>query len=131
MKCKVQLIGRLGSDADINTLPNGQVVATLSVVTEEYWKDKQGNPQKRATWHRVKFWNESTVGFIQRNIGKGQLVEIEGSFRYEDYDDSKGVHHKAALINGSNILPLHPLTKAHDNAATSDNGPDNDDQIPF
>ena len=132
MKCKVQLIGRLGAEPEIANLPNGNQVATLNIATEEFWKDRQGQGQKRTTWHRVKFWAEGTIGYISRNITKGQLVEIEGTFRYEEYTDREGVKNRVPLINGTNILPLQPLTRQHDQAQeASGTTADTDDEIPF
>lgn len=132
MKCKVQLIGRLGAEPEIATLPNGNQVVTLSIATEEYWKDRQGQGQKRTTWHRVKFWSEGTIGYIERNVTKGQLVEIEGTFRYEEFTDREGVKQRVALINGTNILPLQPLSRQQDQAEEATRTPaDLDDEIPF
>ncbi|WP_049781798.1 single-stranded DNA-binding protein [Asticcacaulis excentricus] len=131
MKCKVQLIGRLGADPEITTLPNSAQVANLSVATEEYWKDKQGQAQRRTTWHRVKFWSEGTIGFIQRNMAKGQLVEIEGAFRYEEYTDREGVKNKVPVINGTNIMPLSFNDgQPSEQGASGGAGNDHDD-IPF
>jgi single-strand DNA-binding protein len=132
MKCKVQLIGRLGNEPDIRTTSNGKQVANLSIATEEYWKDRQGNAQRRTTWHNVKFWAEGTVGYIDRNIGKGTLVEIEGTIRYEEFTDRENVKHKVPVILGTSIMALQPLTKQHEGASESNDGPDyGEDQIPF
>ncbi|MFP1132932.1 single-stranded DNA-binding protein [Asticcacaulis sp. W401b] len=132
MKCKVQLIGRLGAEPEITTLPNAAQVANLSIATEEYWKDKQGQAQRRTTWHRVKFWSEGTIGFIERNIAKGQLVEIEGTFRYEEYTDREGVKNKVPVINGTNIMPLSfNEGQAASGAAGEGSGAGNGEDIPF
>lgn len=132
MKCKVQLIGRLGAEPEITTLPNGAQVANLSVATEEYWKDKQGQAQRRTTWHRVKFWSEGTIGYISRNIAKGQLVEVEGTFRYEEYTDREGVKNKVPVINGTNIMPLSFSEGQGDNEQAAGGGSSNEhDEIPF
>lgn len=37
---KVEIIGRLGNDPEMRSLPNGEAVATLSVATSESWVDK-------------------------------------------------------------------------------------------
>ncbi|MFP1133173.1 single-stranded DNA-binding protein [Asticcacaulis sp. W401b] len=130
MKCKVQLIGRLGSEPEITSLGNGAQVATLSIATEEYWKDKQGNAQRRTTWHRAKFWAEGTIGYIQRNLTKGQLVEVEGGFRYEEYTDREGVKNKVPVINGTNIMPLSFPDNSPPEGQPG-NGSGEDDYIPY
>ena len=44
---KIILIGNVGQDPEIKALPNGHRVANFSLATTEYWKDKNGEKQKR------------------------------------------------------------------------------------
>ena len=37
---KVILVGNLGNDPDVRTMPNGDTVAKISVATSESWVDK-------------------------------------------------------------------------------------------
>ena len=37
---KVILVGNLGNDPDVRTMPNGDAVAKISVATSESWNDK-------------------------------------------------------------------------------------------
>jgi len=39
---KVTLIGNLGNDPEIRHMNDGTAVATLSIVTTDTWKDKNG-----------------------------------------------------------------------------------------
>jgi single-strand DNA-binding protein len=55
---KVLLIGRLGRDPEIKYTPNGAPVAKFSIATEENFKDKSGEKQKRVEWHQVVAWNK-------------------------------------------------------------------------
>ena len=36
---KVIIVGRLGNDPEIRTMPNGEAVANISVATSETWTD--------------------------------------------------------------------------------------------
>jgi len=38
---KAIIVGRLGNDPEIRTMPNGDPVARISVATSEEWTDKQ------------------------------------------------------------------------------------------
>jgi single-strand DNA-binding protein len=38
---KVTLVGNLGSDPELSTLPNGTMLAKVSLATSERYKDKQ------------------------------------------------------------------------------------------
>ncbi|MGL6289461.1 MAG: single-stranded DNA-binding protein, partial [Silanimonas sp.] len=53
---KVILVGNLGNDPEVRYSQSGSAITTISVATSESWKDKDGNPQERTEWHRVKFF---------------------------------------------------------------------------
>ena len=45
---KVIIVGNLGNDPEMRTMPNGEAVANISVATSESWTDKiQANAVKR------------------------------------------------------------------------------------
>ena len=51
---QVQIIGRVGNNAEIRNLPNGSSVANFSVATDEGYRDKKtGQWVDRVEWHRV------------------------------------------------------------------------------
>jgi single-strand DNA-binding protein len=58
---KIILIGNVGQDPEIKTLPSGSHVANFSLATTEYWKDKAGNRQSATEWHRIVVYNENLV----------------------------------------------------------------------
>lgn len=86
---KVCLIGNLGNDPDVRYAQNGTAVATISVATTEKWKDKDGNPQERTEWHRVKFFGK-LAEIVEQYLKKGSQVYVEGSIRSEKYTDKEG-----------------------------------------
>ena len=51
---KVILVGNLGKDPEVRNMPNGNVVANITLATTESWKDKQsGEQQEKTEWHRI------------------------------------------------------------------------------
>lgn len=87
---KVILVGNVGVDPDVRTMPNGNTVTTLSIATSESWKDKQtGEKQERTEWHRVVCFNR--LGEIASEyIRKGSKLYIEGSLRTRKWQDQQG-----------------------------------------
>lgn len=82
------LVGNLGNDPETRHMPNGDAVTTISMATTEKWKDKGGEKQERATWHRVTLFGR--LGEIAAQyLRKGSQVMIEGTIRNESYDDPK------------------------------------------
>lgn len=75
---KVEIIGRLGNDPEMRSLPNGEAVATLSVATSENWVDKiSGEKKEKTEWHRVVFYGR-LAEVSGQYLKKGGLIYIEG-----------------------------------------------------
>jgi len=88
---KVILVGTLGKDPEVRYSQAGAAMATVSVATNESWKDKQtGEKQERTEWHRVKFFGR-LAEIAGEYLKKGGQVYIEGSLRTEKYTDKQGV----------------------------------------
>jgi len=87
---KVILVGNLGNDPETRYSQSGAAITTISVATSESWKDKDGNPQERTEWHRVKFFGR-LAEIAGEYLKKGRQVYIEGSLRTEKYTDKAGV----------------------------------------
>src|SRR6267154_73285 len=55
---KVILVGRLGRDPETRYTGGGSAVANFSVATDETYKDKNGERQKRTEWHKIVVWGK-------------------------------------------------------------------------
>ncbi len=87
---KVMLIGRLGADPDMRTMPNGDPVATIRLATTRRWRDRNTNERKEETeWHRVVFFSglAKTVGDY---LKKGSQVYVEGRIRTQKWQGQDG-----------------------------------------
>jgi len=87
---KVILVGNLGNDPEVRYAQSGAAITTISVATAESWKDKDGNPQERTEWHRVKFFGR-LAEIAGEYLKKGSQVYLEGQLRTEKYTDKSGV----------------------------------------
>src|SRR5262249_8876381 len=54
---KVILIGRLGKDPEVKYTPSGAPVAKFTLATDEVFKDRSGEQQRRTEWHNIVAWN--------------------------------------------------------------------------
>lgn len=53
---KVIIVGHLGNDPEMHSMPNGEAVANISMATSESWTDKTTGERKEVTeWHRIVF----------------------------------------------------------------------------
>lgn len=86
---KVILIGRLGKDPEVKYTPNGAPVAKFSLATDEAFKDRSGEQQKRTEWHNIVAWNK-LAEICGEYLTKGKQVYIEGSIRSRQWEDQSG-----------------------------------------
>jgi single-strand DNA-binding protein len=96
---KVTLVGRLGADPEIRSTQAGKKVATLSVATTVFWKDRQsGQNKERTEWHRVVVFNDRFVSVIERVAQKGAHVLVEGSLQTRKWTDNNNVERYSTEI---------------------------------
>ena len=88
---RVILIGNLGRDPEVRSLPDGLKVVNLSVATSESWTDKQtGERREKTEWHRVTIWNEGLAGVAEKYLKKGSKVYVEGRLETRKWQDQSG-----------------------------------------
>jgi single-strand DNA-binding protein len=77
---EVTLIGFVGGDPQAKETKNHNKYVVVSLATTDSWKDKNGDWQKRSTWHRLVGWQAVGESMI-RNLGKGAFIQVRGSIR--------------------------------------------------
>lgn len=144
---KVTLVGNVGSDPEIRTMPNGNKVANFSLATSDSWKDKDGNRQEKTEWHRVVTFREPLIKIIEQYIFKGSKLYIEGSLKTRKYTDSNDIERYTTEIiiqNYGDVLRIldnkstapkgkNDYDDGSHEVSNSDSGEAgfNDDDIPF
>jgi single-strand DNA-binding protein len=83
---KVILVGRLGRDPDVRYTSAGQPVANFSVATDEVYRDRAGERQKRTEWHKIVVWGKQAE-IAQKYLKKGSLIYLEGRIQTREYTD--------------------------------------------
>ena len=84
---KVNLIGFLGSDAEVRT-PNNRSFTTLSLATKSSYKDKKsGQYVSHTEWHRCVVFGK--LAEFAGTLTKGSHIQVEGELRSRQYDSKK------------------------------------------
>lgn len=123
---KVTLIGNLGQDPELKATKNNKDKTTLSIATNEVWKDSNGEKQERVQWHRVVVYGSQAKHCVEY-LSKGRSVYIEGRLNYLQWEDEEGQKHKLTEIVASTVQFLGTVPKGQTN-----NPPTfNDEDIPF
>ncbi len=86
---KVILVGRLGRDPETRYTSSGQAVCNFTLATDETFKDRSGERQKRTEWHRIVLWAK-LAEIAQQYLKKGHLVYLEGRIQTRQWDDREG-----------------------------------------
>lgn len=86
---RVTLIGRMGADAEMRSLPSGDAVANFNLATSETWKDKAGQKQERTEWHKICVFGK-LAEIVGQYTRKGSQIYIEGKLRTRKYTDTSG-----------------------------------------
>lgn len=85
---KVILIGNLGKDPELKHTSSGTAVATMTIATNERFKDKSGEWQDRTEWHNVVLW-QRLAEIAGEYLKKGGKVYIEGRLQTRSWDDKQ------------------------------------------
>lgn len=94
---KVILIGNLGKDPEIKTLPSGSRVCNASIATTENWKNKDGSKGEETTWHDLEIWDKQADNF-QKYLKKGSKVYVEGLIK-KNKNEETGVWYTKVKVN--------------------------------
>ncbi len=135
---KVILVGRLGRDPETRYTGGGQAVANFSVATDESYKDKNGERQKRTEWHKIVVWGKQAE-IAQQYLKKGSLIFIEGRIQSREWQDKEGQKRTsfeggAARSGGDDFEPhAAPADDSYGgSSAPAAGGPEiSDEDIPF
>jgi len=102
---KVILVGRLGRDPETRFTSAGQAVCNFSVATDETYKDRNGERQKRTEWHKIVVWGRQAE-IAQQYLKKGSLVYLEGRIQSRQWDDKEGQKRTSFEIVANNFRML-------------------------
>ncbi len=88
---QVQIIGRVGNNAEIRNLPNGGSVANFSVATDEGYRDKKtGQWVDKVEWHRVTTFQPGLVEVLKTHCVKGRLAYVQGKLQTRKWQHRDG-----------------------------------------
>lgn len=103
---KVIIVGNLGNDPEIRTMPNGEPVANITVATSESWTDKNtGERKEQVEWHRIVLYRR-LAEIAGQYLHKGSQVYIEGRLKTSKWQDSNGQDRYTTEIQGDNLQML-------------------------
>lgn len=89
---KIQVIGNITRDAQVNEV-NGRKAVNFSVAVNESYKNKEGQKVESATFFNCSLWRDSTQSTtISQYLKKGTKVFVEGIPSAEIYKTKDNGH---------------------------------------
>lgn len=105
LRNKVQLIGNLGNDPEIINLESGKTLAKFSIATNESYKTAGGEKVTDTQWHNIVAWGK-TAQIVEKYVGKGKEVAIEGKLTTRSWEDKDGIKRYTTEVVCNELLML-------------------------
>lgn len=86
---KVIIAGRLTKDPELKYSQSGAGVCKLNIVTNDRYKDKEGNWKDVSEFHNVTVFGRSAEN-VTNNCRKGTTVYVEGQLKTNKWQDQSG-----------------------------------------
>jgi single-strand DNA-binding protein len=102
---KAILVGRLGRDPETRFTSGGQAVANFTLATDETFKSRSGERQKRTEWHRIVLWGK-LAEITQQYLKKGMMVYVEGRIQTRQWEDKRDGQKKQTTEIVANVMRM-------------------------
>lgn len=89
LRNKVMLIGHTGKDVEVVTFDNGNLKASVTLATNDYYTNAQGEKVEETQWHNLVAFGK-IAEIMQKYVSKGKEVAVEGKLTYRTYDGQDG-----------------------------------------
>ncbi len=101
----VQLVGHLGKDVELKTLEGGNSVANLTMATNDYYKNKEGEYVQQTEWHRVSAWGKLGEA-MSIKLKKGSHVIVKGKLTSRSYENKEGITQYITEVQANDFVLL-------------------------
>ena len=122
---KAILIGRLGKDPETKFTQGGVAISKFSIATDEEWKDRNGEKQKKTEWHNVVAWRR-LAEICNQFLVKGKQVYVEGRIETKKWEDKEGNERRTTQIAADKMIMLSSEGKKEEKKVVED-----DDAVVF
>ena len=112
---KLQVIGHLGKDAQVNSV-NGKNVINFNVCHTHKFKDSQGVDRIHSLWVSCAMWRDNTR--VAEFLKKGTQVFVEGEPDVSIYRDNSGQSNAQLKLRVSDVQLLGGGQRTQENTVS-------------
>jgi single-strand DNA-binding protein len=99
---KVTLVGRLTRDPEIRTTNTGSTVASISLATNSFWTDKNGQKQETTEFHNIVLFGK-VAEIAGQYLVKGQEAFFEGRLQTRSYTGKDNIERRITEVVASEM----------------------------
>jgi len=88
LRNRIQLIGRVGQNVEVNTYGADKKRATFSIAINEFYYNEKGEKIENVQWHTIVVWGKLAT-LAEAYVVKGKEVAIEGKLVNRTYEDKE------------------------------------------
>ena len=94
---KTVIVGNLTRDVEVQYLPSGQALATVTVASSEKYKNKAGEQVEDTLFLDCKLWGK-TAELAGQYLAKGRPVLFDGRLKQENWEDKNGGGKRSKIV---------------------------------
>ncbi len=98
---KVELLGRVGTDPEMQYTPGGTPVTKLRLATERYRREGENGTD----WHDVTCW-AGLAEAVNQYVGKGQRIYVAGRLVQNSWESDDGQRRHRTEVHASEVVFL-------------------------
>ena len=115
---KVELLGRVGIEPEMQYTPGGTAVTKLRLATDRRRQDGQ----VEADWHNIVCWGK-TGEAVNEYVGKGDRIYVAGRLVQNSWEGDDGQRRHRTEIHASEVVFLDSRNGNGDDGQTEDASP--------
>ena len=98
---KVELLGRVGTDPEMQYTPGGTAVTKLRLATDRYRRDAEDETD----WHNIVIWN-GTAEAVNQYVQKGQRIYVAGRLVQNTWQTDDGQPRSRTEVHANEVVFL-------------------------
>ena len=114
---KVELLGRVGTEPEMQYTPNGTAVTKLRLATDRRRQDGE----VEADWHNVVIWSKSAEA-VNEYIGKGDRIYVAVRLVNNTWEGDDGQRRYRTEIHASEVVFLDSSRNCNGNGGQVNGG---------
>ncbi|MDO4641716.1 MAG: single-stranded DNA-binding protein [Neisseria sp.] len=108
---KIELMGNLGKDPVLRSLPDGTAATKISIACSEKWTDKQtGEIKEHIEWFPVLLYGRQAE-VVCRYMKKGDCIQVWGKQRTRQYTDHEGAQRKVTEVYAAEMQIIYTANR--------------------